>query len=59
MQTHTFHNLPYFDIINAYNILINKIKILFHFFKILTAIKTNKLLFIINVLHYFDKLYVI
>ena len=58
MQTHTYRNLSYFDIVNTYNILINKIKILFHFFKILIAIKINKLLFIINMLHYFYKLYV-
>ena len=59
MQTHTYRNLSYFDIVNIYNILINKVKFLFHFFKILIAIKINKLLFIINMLHYFYKLYVI
>ena len=58
MQTHTYRNLSYFDITNVYNILINKVKFLFHFFKILIAIKINKLLFIINMLHYFCKLYV-
>ena len=58
MQTHIYRNLSYFDIINIYNILINIVKFLFHFFKILIAIKINKLLFIINMLHYFYKLYV-
>ena len=59
MRTHKYSNLQHFDIINLYNSLINNVKNLFHFLKNLLVIKIEKITFIINMLQYFYKIYVI
>ena len=56
--THKFRNIAFFDIIKQYKQLIFKIKILFHFLKNSIATEINELSFIINMLYYFYKQYV-